>query len=228
MRQLTLLLLSACLASPCFAADPSAPAPKGALIFSDDFNRTELGDAWRITTPIFEITDGTLKGTQTQPHSPVGMVKVGHKDLAIEFKFKLGEGTSGINAVCNDRDYKEGHGGHLCRVTLQPRQIFLADDKERLRHEIEEMMKDPSKKAEVAKLTAGRSVSFPKTLDPEKWYRLHIEIVGDELRVKLDDKPVGSLKSSGIGHPMKSEFYLAVSGKDVRFDDLRIWSLDSP
>jgi hypothetical protein len=48
------------------------------------------------------------------------------------------------------------------------------------------------------------------------------------LRVKLDDKPVGSLKSSGIAHPMKSEFYLAVTGKDVRFDDLRIWSLDSP
>jgi hypothetical protein len=230
MRQLTLLILSAFAASPIFAADAPAvpaPAPKGALIFSDDFNRAELGDAWRITTPVFEISDGTLKATQTQPHSAVGMVKVGHKDVVIEFKFKLG-GSSGINAVCNDRDYKEGHGGHLCRVSLQPRQIFLADDKERLRHEIEEMSKDPSKKAEVAKLTAGRSISFPTKLDPEKWYRLHMEIAGDELRVNLDDKPVGMLKSSGIAHPTKTEFYLAVSGKDALFDDLRIWSAVSP
>ena len=227
MRQLTLLVLSACAAGLSFAADPPASAPKGTLVFSDDFNRAELGDAWRITTPVFEIADGKLKATQTKPHSAVGMVKVGHKDLVIEFKFKLG-GSSGINAVCNDRDYKEGHAGHLCRVSLQPRQIFLADDKERLRHEIEEMSKDPSKKAEVAKLTAGRSIGFPTKLDPERWYGLHIEIVGDELRVNLDDKPVGMLKSSGIAHPTKTEFYFAVSGKDARFDDLRIWSTDSP
>jgi hypothetical protein len=226
MRHLTLLLLSACVASFSFAADPPAPAAKGALVFSDDFNRAELGDAWRITTPVFEISDGMLKATQTKPHSAVGMVKVGHKDLVIEFKFKLG-GSSGINAVCNDRDYKEGHAGHLCRVSLQPRQIFLADDKERLRHEIEEMKKDPSKKDEVAKLTAGRSIGFPMKLDSEKWYSLHIEIVGDELRVNLDDKSVGMLKSSGIAHPVKSDFYLAVTGKDALFDYLRIWSADS-
>jgi hypothetical protein len=230
MNQLTyLIFLSAFAANHSFAADAppsSAPAPKGALIFSDDFNRAALGDGWRITTPEFEISDGTLKATQTQPHSAVGMVKVGRKDLVIEFKFKLG-GSSGVNAVCNDRDYKEGHGGHLCRVSLQPRQIFLADDKERLRHEIEEMKNDPSKKDEVAKLVAGRSIGFPTTLNPEKWYRLHIEIVGDELRVNLDDKPVGMLKSSGIAHPSKTEFYLAVSGKDALFDDLRIWSAEN-
>ena len=225
MRHLVILLLSAFAAGPSFAAD--TPAPKGTPIFSDDFNRAELGDAWRITTPEFVISDGALKATQTKPHSAVGMVKVGHKDLVIEFRFKLG-GSSGVNAVCNDRNYKEGHGGNLCRVSLQPRQIFLADDKERLRHEIEEMSKDPSKKAEVAKLTAGRSIGFPTPLDPNKWYSLHIEITCEVLSVRLDDKPVGSLKSSGIAHPTKTEFYLAVSGKDALFDDLRIWSTDGP
>src|SRR2546423_1344756 len=148
MRQLALLILSACAVVPAMAADaPSLPAPsaKGALVFSDDFNRAELGDAWRITTPVFEISEGALKATQTQPHSAVGMVKVGRKDMVIEFKFRLG-GASSINAVCNDRDYKDGHAGHICRVSLSTRQIFLGDDKERLRHEIEEMSKDPAKK----------------------------------------------------------------------------------
>jgi hypothetical protein len=206
------------------AADTAAPAPgnHGALVFSDDFNCAQLGDAWRISTPVFEISDGTLKATQTMPHSAVGMVKVGRKDVEIEFRFKLG-GSSGINAVCNDRDYKEGHGGHLCRVSLQPRQIFLADDKERLRHEVEEMKKDPAKKDEVAKLVEGRSIGFPMKLDPEKWYVLNMRIVDDELHVSLDGKAVGSLKSSGIAHPMKSDFYFAVSGKDAFFDDLKIW-----
>jgi hypothetical protein len=216
--------LSAIGLSRTSAEDAPAPASSthGALLFSDDFNRAELGDAWRITTPVFEIADGKLKATQTKPHSAVGMVKVGRKDVEIEFKFKLG-GSSGINAVCNDKNYKEGHGGHLCRVSLQPRQIFLADDKERLRHEIEEMSKDPSKKAEVAKLVAGRSVGFPMKLDPEKWYVLNMRIVDDELHVSLDGKEVVSLKSSGIAHPMKSDFYFAVSGKDALFDDLKIW-----
>jgi hypothetical protein len=176
---------------------------------------------------VFEIADGALKATQTKPHSAVGMVKVGRKDIVIVFKFRLG-GASGINAVCNDRDYKEGHAGHICRVSLSPRQIFLADDKERLRHEIEEMKKDPAKKAEVAKLVAGRSVGFPTKLDPDRWYSLRMEILGDEMRVSLDDKPVGVLKSSGMAHPVKSDFYFAVAGKDALFDDLRIWSVDTP
>jgi hypothetical protein len=150
-------------------------------------------------------------------------VPVGAKDVIIEFKFKLGAAT-GINAVFNDRDFKEGHGGHLCRVSLSPRQIFLADDKERLSHAIEEMKKDPAKKAEVAKLVAGRSKSFPTKLDPSRWYQLTIEIIGDEMRVTLDGTAIGSLKSSGIAHPMKSDFYFAVSGKDALFDDVKIWN----
>ncbi len=223
MKLILALLIVLC--GRVFAADvpPQPLAGKEPSVFADDFNRAELGDAGRITTPSFVIADGALKAVQTQAHSAVGMVKVGRKDVVIEFKFRIG-GASSINAVCNDRDYKEGHAGHICRVSLSPRQIFLADDKERLRHEIEEMKKDPARKAEVAKLVAGRSVGVPMSLDPDRWYRLSIAIVGDEMRVSLDDKAVGFLKSSGLAHSLKSDFYLAVSGKDALFDDLRIWT----
>lgn len=124
--------------------------------------------------------------------------------------------------MCNDRDYKDGHAGHICRVSLSPARIFLADDKERLRHEIEEMRKDPARKAEADKLVAGRSAGFPAKLEPRRWYQLAIVIVGDEMRVSLDGKEVGSLKSSGLAHPTKTDFYFAVSGKDALFDDVRI------
>ena len=200
---------------------------KGELLFTDDFSLPEVGKAWRILWPGLTIADGALNINQVKPeHSAVGLVAVGRKDLVIEFKFKLGAATS-INAVCNDSGFKKGHGGHICRVSLSSRQIFLADDKERLSHEIEELKKDPARKAEVAKLVAGRSKNIPMKLDPERWYQLVIEIVGDALCVSLDGKAISCLKSSGIAHPMKSDFYLAVSGQNARFDDVNIWAAEA-
>jgi hypothetical protein len=226
IRSITVLLFALTWGGLVIAEDGTS-ARKGALIFSDDFSALEVGKAWKIQWPGLTVADGALNISQTKPqHSAVGLVAVGKKDLVIEFKFKLGAAT-GINAVFNDSAFKEGHGGHICRVSRSPRQIFLADDKERLSHAIEEMKKDPARKAEVARLVAGRSKSFPMKLDPARWYQLGIEIVGDVMRVSLDEKAVGSLQSSGIAHPMKSDFYFAVSGKDALFDDVRIWAAEA-
>lgn len=223
-RFITVLVSALTWGWQALAADVTAN--KGALLFSDDFSVPEVGKAWRIQWPGLTVADGALDISQVKPeHSAVGLVAVGRKDLVIEFKFKLGAATS-INAVCNDSGFKEGHGGHICRVALSPRQIFLADDKGRLSHAIEEMKKDPARKAEVTKLVAGRSKNIPMKLDPERWYQLGIEIVGDVLRVSLDGQVVGFLKSSGIAHPVKSDFYLAVSGKNALFDDVHIWSAE--
>jgi hypothetical protein len=207
---------------------PAQPlAEKGALIFSDDFERGELGGKWRVTTPAFAIADGVLRCSQTKPeHGAVGRVDIGQKDLVLEFKFRF-EGATNINAVCNDRAWKDSHGSHICRVSLSPKGIMLGDDKERWSHAIEEMRKDPVRKAEVEKLTAGRSVTFPMKLEQNRWYRLGLEIVGDEMRVSLDDQAVGHLKSSGIAHPIKSDFHFTVSGSASQFalfDEVRVWA----
>ena len=49
---------------------PSIPveliAKKKELLFSDDFERAELGKAWAIVVPTDSIKNGTLKGTQTR------------------------------------------------------------------------------------------------------------------------------------------------------------------
>ncbi len=55
----------------------------------------------------------------------------------------------------------------------------------------------------------------------------HMEIVGDEMRASLDGKAVGYLKSSGIAHPIKSDFHFTVSGNATQaalFDDVRVWA----
>jgi hypothetical protein len=202
---------------------PTQPlAAKGRLIFSDDFSESEVGKQWRALWPALSIADGKLKVAQVKPeHSAVAMIPVGAKDVVVEFKFLLGTATS-VNAVFNDKDYKEGHGGHLVRVSISPRQIFLADDKERLRHEIEEMKKDPARQDEVKKLTADREVAVPMPIDPATWHTCLIELVNDEMRVSIDGRAIGYLKSSGLAHPVKSDFYFAVSGES-QFDDIGIW-----
>lgn len=231
MKTILLSILALATVATAAAGDvPAQPiAQKGALVFSDDFERPELGDKWKVTTPTFAITDGVLRASQTKPeHGAVARADIGLKDLVLELKFRF-EGAKSINVVCNDRAWKESHGSHICRVFLAPTGLFLGDDKERLSHAIEEMEKDPARKAEVAKLVAGRSVKVPMKLEPARWYRLSWEIAGDEMRVSIDDKPVGWLKSSGIAHPTKTDFHFTVSGTEKEFalfDDVRVWAAE--
>lgn len=229
MRSLMLLSLAFGLFTDrLVAADPATQKEElgGSPVYADDFNRAELGDGWRIVWPTFEIVDGVLKVSQTKPtHGAVGKVVVQRKDVEVRFRFQFA-GAAGINAVFDDPQYKDGHAGHICRVALRPKQVQLADDKERLRHDIEELRKTTEGKAEASRLTVGRSVTFPVDLKPGQWHHMQITIFGDELTAAIDDKPIGSLKSSGIAHPNKETFHFTVSGKDALFDDLRILGIE--
>jgi hypothetical protein len=166
-----------------------------------------------------------MTGSQTrQEHGAVASVPVVFRDAIIEFKFRF-EGAAMINAVCDDKAYTGSHAGHICRVAITPKQIRLGDDKEGvMRNDIMEMRKDPARKDEADRLLVGRGQAINTKLESHRWYRMTIEIVGDEMRVCLDDQPLGYLKSPGIGHPTKSHFHFTVNGKDAQFDDVRIWS----
>jgi len=215
-----------------FALSASAEAPakplaaKGKLLFSDDFGRTELG-AWRSSIPTFTVADGVLKGSQTRDdHGAVSRAKVEFKDAIVECRFRF-EGAASFNVVFDDKTYKGSHAGHICRVAVTPKVIRLGDDKEGgMRNDIFEMRKDPKRKAEGDKLIAGRTRAFPVKLEQHQWYRLGIEIVGEEMRVSLDDRPLGYLKSPGFGHATKTEFGFTVSGKDAHFDDVRAFAAE--
>jgi len=227
-----LFFLTLCvLASTAFAqkpvqADvPAEPiAKKGALIFSDDFERAGLGE-WKQNCQTFTVADGVMKGSQTRDdHGAVGAVHVAFSDAVIEFKFRF-EGATGINAVCDDKAWKGTHAGHICRATITPKLIRLGDDKEGgMRNDIFEMRKDPKRKAEGDKLMEGRTKTFPMNIAPGVWHQLTMEIVGDEMRLSLDGKPAGHLKSPGFAHSTKSDFHFTVNGKDALFDDVRVWS----
>jgi hypothetical protein len=220
------LLLLLVLPFTCIAAEiPAEPlVKKGEPLLADAFERTDLSD-WKSLIPTFTVEGGVLKGVQTRDdHGAVGRVYRPMKDVVVEFKFQL-DGSTGFNAVFDDQKFKGSHAGHICRVAFAPTQLRLGDDKEGvMRNDIYTMRKDPARKAEADKLLAGRGSSTPIVIEQKTWHHVTIEISGDQMRVSLDGKPVGYLKSPGIAHETKSSFHFTVNGKGVLFDDVRIWN----
>ncbi len=225
LHSLTLCLYTS-LPWMCSAADfPSEPlVEKGEVVFSDEFTRTDLGE-WKSIIPTFSVENGALKGWQTRDdHGAVGRVYRPMKNVVVEFRFQL-VGSTGFNAVFDDKEHKGSHAGHICRVTFAPKVVRLGDDKEGvMRNDIFEMRKTEERKAEAEKLLIGRSSSATAVFEQKTWYRAAIEIIGDQMRVSIDGKPVGYLKSSGIAHETKGSLHFTVNGPGVIFDDVRIWN----
>lgn len=215
--------LLSCLLLASLALHAAAPPEPGKLVFSDDFERAELSP-WKVVIPSFTVTDGALKGWQTRDdHGAVGRVYLPMRDVVVEFRFKL-VGSTGFNAVFDDKNHKGSHAGHICRVAFAPTQIRLGDDKEGImRNDLFEMRKDPALKAKADALLVGRSSSVKRVLTPEVWHQVRLELVGDQLRAFLDGEPAGELRSPGIAHPTKTSLHFTVNGPGVLFDDLRIW-----
>ncbi len=213
-------------------------AKKKELLFADDFGGAEPAKAWHKVVPTFAVEKGTLKGTQTRTNAPAVDGKpavVGHaavhgleiptRDSVVEVKIRF-EGATMIDVEFDDRKYTGAHYGHLCRAQVRLNGVTLVDERDgSMRNDIYEM-KDPAQKAERAKLLVGRQVTYPAKLETGRWYVLVVETVGDTMRVTLDGKPAGFLRSSGIGHATKSKIELGVAGTDGFFDDIKVWNAE--
>lgn len=243
MKRSLLLLPFAVVVAHAAAADPAAIpeksiAQKKELLFSDDFESAEPAKAWHRVVPTFAFEKGTLKGTQTRDkdvpgadgktvvkaHAAVHGLEIPTKDSVVEVRIKF-DGATMIDVEFDDRKYAGAHYGHICRAQVRLTGVTLIDERDgTMRNDIYEMKKDPANKAEVAKLLAGRTATYPAKLDRGVWYALAVETVGDGMRVTIDGKPAGYLKSSGIAHPTKSKIELGVAGKDGYFDDIKVWN----
>ena len=239
-----LLILSCLVTATTFAADapklPAIPdksiAKKKELLFSDDFERAELGKAWAIVVPTYSIEKGALKGTQMRFDAPAveaaGDVKAkpavkGHqavigndlptKDSVIEFRFRLG-GAQSVTAEFDDRAFNGSHYGHLCMARISAKSVILTDQKGLA-------VARPAGATGEPPTPAGRkNATFPVEIDPEQWHTFALETVGDAMRASVDGKAVAYLQSPGIAHPTKSKVEFGCMGKDGFFDDLKIWN----
>jgi len=222
-------------------AIPAGPiTKKKELLFSDNFQGSEPAKVWHKVVPTFVVEKGALKGTQTRDkdipaadskpavkaHAAVHGLEIPTKDSVVECRIRF-DGATMIDVEFDDRKYTGSHYGHLCRAQVRLNGVTIIDERDGgMRNDIREMRNDPSKKAEVAKLLAGRQVTYPAMLEAGKWYALVVETVGDEMRVTLDGKPAAYLKSPGIAHATKSKIELGVAGKDGWFGDIKVWNAE--
>lgn len=215
-------------------------AQKKGLLFSDDFEGTEPAKVWHKVVPTFVVEKGVIKGTQTRDkdieatdgkpaikaHAAVHGLEIPTKDSIVEARIRF-EGATMIDVEFDDRKFTGARYGHICRAQVRLTGVTIIDERDGgMRNDIYEIKKDPARKAEVAKLLAGRSVTYPKKLESGKWYTLVVETIGDEMRVTIDGEPSGYLKSSGIGHATKSKIEIGVAGKDGLFDDIKVWNAE--
>ena len=247
MLNLRLSLALLVVTASAFAADrPPVPAnsiaAKKELLFSDDFESAQPARVWHRVVPTFVVEAGTLKGTQTRDktipaadgkpavtaHAAVHGLEIPTKDSVVEARIRL-EGATMIDVEFDDRKFTGSHYGHICRAQVRLNGVTLIDERDGgMRSDIYAMRQDPEKKTEANRLVAGRSVTYPAKLEAGRWYTLVVETVGDEMRVTLDGKPAGFLKSSGIAHATKSKIELGVGGKDGFFDDIKVWQVRAP
>jgi hypothetical protein len=216
-------------------------AKKKELLFADDFQGTEHDKRWHKVVDTFTFENGALKGTQTRdkempsadgkstiaPHAAVYGLEVLTKDSVVECKIRF-EGATMIDVEFDDRKYTGSHYGHLCRAQIRPDRVVMLDEREGSQNNaLRELRKDPvTNKAEISKILSAHSATFPAKFETGKWYDLVVETVGDEMRVTVDGKPVGYLKSPGIAHATKSKIELGVGGKDGWFDDIKVWNAE--
>ena len=233
------------LTTVALAADlPTVPAgpiaKKKELLFSDDFSSAPPNKLWHRVVPTFTFTNGMLKGTQTRDqnipaadgkpavtaHAAVHGLELPTKDSIVEVKIRL-DGASFMSVEFDDRKYTGSHYGHICLAQVRTNGVTIIDQRDgNMRNDIYAMSRDPEKRAERAKLLAGRQVTYPARVEPGQWHTLVVETVGEEMRVTLDGKPAAYHKSSGIGHTTKSKLEFGVGGKDGYFDDIKIWNAE--
>jgi len=245
-------LLPLFLAAAAFAADapklPAIPADsiakKGELLFADDFSGAH-DKRWVRVVDTFKVADGALLGTQTRvkdvlakdgktvaikAHAAVYGLEVPNKDSVVECRIKL-DGASMVDVELDDRKYTAAHYGHICRAQVRydaktkKGSVVIIDERDGgMKNETRAMLQDPARKAEAQKFLVGRSATFPADVKVGEWQTLVVEIVDDQIRVVLDGKAVGYLKSSGIAHATKTRYEFGVAGQSGQIDDLKIYN----
>lgn len=189
------------------AADQVSPKPtlgeKGKVLFSDTFERTELGAEWAAAKGSWAVADGVLKGVEKaeDSHAAVLKHKIELKDFIAQFSFRFDGGKTTAFSL-------NGKGGHICRVMITPTGYSLKKDK-------------PNKNSTEAGATLGTSkIEFK----PGQWYTMLVEISGKKISAQVSGTDPVCGEHDGIDVP-KLDVALPVGGEGVSFDNLTIWEL---
>lgn len=171
---------------------------------TETFDGKKLGKQWTANKGEWQIEEGVLVGKElpADKHAAVLTWKLPHQDSALRCSFQLKDAQFFHLSLNHPK-------GHLFRVMIDKRGMVLRTDKDK---------KDPKSKPIVL-------AQAKKSLDPNKWYTLQLEMQGDKVVAQLDN----GLKVEGQ-HPSlknkKTGYRFVLKGDTLLIDDVSAWNLD--
>jgi len=216
-----------------FTCSVSAANANPTIVFSDDFTgRSEIGGDYvsqKEWMGDWTVVDGVLVGKQLNPdHGAIIRVLREFQNLEVEFDFRFSGGTR-WNFVVDDHNYQPVHAGHICRLSLSPNSIKVADDKTgamdlKIRHQRQDKNLPAARRDALDAYLETKQANAKLDLKKGQWYKLRVVIQDDTMSAYLDGKLVTSLRSPGFAHPTKTKFGFTVNGSTTEFDNLKIFA----
>lgn len=203
---------------------------KNKLLFKDNFERVEGLGAWSVAEKFdgaFKTSKGVwiTKEIEGAGHGSTARIQLDYKDVIIEFDFQF-QGGKRFNIVMDDSTCKSVWAGHICRASFSKGGFMVQDDKTgsmdlNIRNQIKD---NPEKKKEFKSLLDSKR-SFVKTpFKDGQWYHVKITKKNDVLECCVNDK-VARIKSEGIDHVALNKFGPTITGAQIWFKNLSIWSV---
>lgn len=227
--------------------DPKWLEQNATLILEDSFNRTEdgngakaIGNGWNSATADrvphikqSKIEEGVLK-VLSAPEAGHGAHihhEAGFKDGAAWVRFKLpGQTKSEMLTVgFVDRETSKALAGHLCYafISSPPGHVLLMDKVTGVSDPEIAKRREPFLKSreklppDLDALLASKVKDLDWKGDKE-WHEVLLVTEGDEMRVTMDGKLLGTHRSEGFAHPMKRWFSLGIN-TSAWVDEVKVW-----
>ena len=211
----------------------------GKLIFEDKFEREESqetkdepGDGW--TTNSKRRAKGNKQTDLRDGHIYVFRHKEADHGASLKRDIEFRDGTIGVKLIFADAkdsiyinladlQEKTVHAGHLFHVHITPSKLSLIDLKTgQMDLKIRPAYQSKTLSEEQKKLMATKVKSFRNQLALNKWHQVYATIEGDEIKVEINGKPIGTFQSPGFAHPIKRHLRFLV-GKGISIDDVQVW-----
>jgi len=223
--KLPLLSIMSLAAATALAVD--FPPNYSKKVFSDDFSGKSFDARWGHYKSGSVIKDGMLVGITPEgsDHSAVDSVRIEpERDLEVSVKFRFAsDKAKSFNVWFDDKDYKESHAGHICNVSISPKNVAIGDAKTgNFKNDIYERRKANTLTAEDKELLASKNKNEPIKLSLEDWHKLVIRTWGENIEVRIDGKTASTFKSEGVAHDHKTLVSLTTNPVDVHYDDFAI------
>jgi hypothetical protein len=212
----------------------------GRLIFEDSFDRNEsqeatdeLGKGWGTNSKArakgnkqVDLKDGAMYITT---HAEADhAVSVTHEavftDGAVELRFMLENEQDTLGLDFADLGFKEVHAGHLFKVDVGTKKVFIDDMKTGgMNMKFYDAKKAKTLTKEQQQFINSMKKGFPAKLKAGQWHTLLVTIKGDTVTASIDGREAATATSAGFAHPTKKMLRLSVP-KSAVVDDVKIWA----